>query len=84
MHCIGVQYIPPVFVVIPVVHKPFSSHGMSHLLQQYPIVTVNNSLSLLLHLNLLQLQVKVHVCLWRFGVHNWLGIFYLHAVYEVK
>ncbi len=51
--CTALVYIPPVFVVIPVVHKSFSFHGMGHLLQQYPIVTVNNSLSLLLHLNLL-------------------------------
>ena len=55
---------------------------MGHLLQQHPIVTVNNSLPLPLHLKLLQLQVKMHVCFWRLGVYNWLSI--LHLIECVK
>ena len=61
---------PPLFVVVDVVHATFSLHDASHLVQEDPVVSLHHSTSLLLHLQLLQVEVEVHVRLRRFIVNH--------------
>lgn len=61
---------PPLFVVVDVVHHSFSLHDASHLVQEDPVVSLHHSTPLLLHLQLLQVEVEVHVRLWRFIVNH--------------
>lgn len=70
----GGPVAPPLLVVVAVIYSPVGPHDVCHLLQEETVVSLHDGLPLRLHLQLLELQVKVHVGLRGVGVYHWLGI----------
>ena len=64
-------------IVVDVVHASLRPHDARHLVQKDVVVSLHDSSPLLLHLELLQVQVEVHVRLRRLVVYHRAGIAYL-------
>ena len=71
--------LPSLLVVVHIVNTAFGSHDTSHLVQEEAIVSLHNSASLFLHLQLLQVEMKMHVCLRRLVVYHRPSIADLHT-----
>lgn len=50
---------------------------MSHLAQEDAVVSLHHSMPLLLHLQFLQVEVEVHVRLWRLIVYHGFSVLHL-------